>query len=718
MNVEAGLQLSDLQGILRRRAKLVLGVALLVSLAAYWLAMALPNEYESYATVLVEPQSVDPDLVEAGVPESDLNRRLFLMAAQILSRPRLSRMVDEFGLYKEESNYLVRDEVIDLMRGQIRVEPVSPELEQKQAAPRGGFEIDQFKIFYRSASPVLARNVAQELANDFIEEHISTRVKVSQKSVEFIEAELGRLSEAIEKVEAKVAEIKDANPGRLPEDMAATQRRLERLTMELAAVRRDASIAQSDEGFYRSQSATARSLVGSTPAEANTPAHRAQILELALSDYKARGFTDKHPDVIKAQEEIRVLRAQLEVKEEAGSSGSYGELSAAAEAERARLRKEQAEQEVARLEQAAAQFQQLLNETPRVAERLDALEREYRHLFESYQDFSNRRLEAGLQANLERRQLGEQFRVLEAAFLAPEPAAPNRIVIIVIGVIFGLALGGGLGIVVEAADASIHEARQLQASLNIPVLASIPRIWFESDRLKQRRARLRSAAATAALVVFALAGGAANYWWVNGARPGPSLAGAEETAEPVADGGAAGEPAQRRRARRAPDVLRTLRPAPHALRDDARPGVSLPGRDASGGARHARLRRAVGQGLRDAHRRGRHRQDHAAARPARPARRQHGLRLPLQPQARAPRLLPDPVRRVRHRGDVPDQGRVPAGAEPLPDRAAGPQREDAADHRRGPDAVVRHARGGAAALEPRDPDARSCCRSCWWGSPS
>ncbi len=69
MNVEAGLQLSDLQGIVRRRAKLMLGVALLVSLAAYWLAMALPNEYESYATVLVEPQSVDPDLVEAGVPE-------------------------------------------------------------------------------------------------------------------------------------------------------------------------------------------------------------------------------------------------------------------------------------------------------------------------------------------------------------------------------------------------------------------------------------------------------------------------------------------------------------------------------------------------------------------------------------------------------------------------------------------------------------------------
>jgi hypothetical protein len=35
--------------------------------------------------------------------------------------------------------------------------------------------------------------------------------------------------------------------------------------------------------------------------------------------------------------------------------------------------------------------------------------------------------EAQVQAQLERRQLGEQFRVLEAAFKAPEPSAPNRV---------------------------------------------------------------------------------------------------------------------------------------------------------------------------------------------------------------------------------------------------------------------------------------------------
>ena len=95
MNVETGFQLADVWGFVRRRAKHMAVVAGVIALAAYWLAMALPNEYESSSMILVEPQSVSKELVEAGVPESDLNSRLHLMTAQILSRARLSRIIDE-----------------------------------------------------------------------------------------------------------------------------------------------------------------------------------------------------------------------------------------------------------------------------------------------------------------------------------------------------------------------------------------------------------------------------------------------------------------------------------------------------------------------------------------------------------------------------------------------------------------------------------------------
>jgi hypothetical protein len=121
-----------------------------------------------------------------------------------------------------------------------------------------------------------------------------------------------------------------------------------------------------------------------------------------------------------------------------------------------------------------------------------------------------------VQAQLERRQLGEQFRVLEAAFEAFKPSAPNRILILFLGALFGIGVGVGAGLMMEAADTTAHDARQLQTRFQLPVLALIPKIWLETDRFELRRRRLREALATASLVAFALVGGAINYVWVNG----------------------------------------------------------------------------------------------------------------------------------------------------------------------------------------------------------
>jgi len=521
MNAEAGIQLTDLAGILRRRAPVMGGVALVVVLAFYWIAMALPNEYESYATVLVEPQSVAPELVKAGVRESDLNLRLHLMTAQILSRPRLSRLIDEFKLYEDESRYMLREEVISLMRDNLRVAPVLPELEGERRRPGVEYESKQFQIYFRDNDPRVARDVAQKLAQDFIEEHIDARVKVSQKSLEFVDAERERQTERIAAIEGQVKQVKADNAGKLPEDMPSNQQQLARLNLELADARRRLAMAASDETFFRSQSSTARELLAGGD-EAN-PERRKQILELALRDYEARGFTEKHPDVIKAKLEVEAIRALLaDRRKEAGERNpadgpvNFAQQNAEAEAHRAALRKESEQREIESLQAAVAQVEARLAETPAVAEKLAALEREYKHLFASYQEFSDKRLNASVQADLERRQLGEQFRVLEQAFVAPEPVSPNRILIVALGVIFGLALGAAVGVLREATDPAVHDAHQLQASLHVPVLAAIPQIWLEADRARLRGRRIRTSFAAASLVVFALVGGAANYVWVNG----------------------------------------------------------------------------------------------------------------------------------------------------------------------------------------------------------
>jgi polysaccharide chain length determinant protein (PEP-CTERM system associated) len=532
MNVEGGIQIGDLWGVVRRRAKLMATTSVGIMLVIYWIAMALPNQYESYGTVLVTPQTVDPTLVAAGVPESDLNNRLYLMTAEILSRGRLSKIIDDLDLYADESQHMVREQIIDRMREDVGVAPVLPELGQGTGRRSIDEEINQFKISFTHRNARTAMQVAQHLSNDFIEQHIESRITLSQKSLEFINDELARLAGRIREVEGRVAEVKNANPGRLPEDMTTTQRRLERLMTDMAFAQRSLAEAISDEAFFRSQISNAPISAGAT-----SPENRLKGLNLLIAEYRAKGFTDKHPDIVKTKLEIEglkqaIARGEVEDAEGIDRPLSYSQQSAEAERRRAALRKGAADDEIVRLQAAVDGLQTQLAHTPAVAEVLDGLEREYRHLFDSYQDFSNRQLEAMVQAQLERRQLGEQFRVLEAAFIAPEAASPNRLLILILGSMFAIAIGVGAGILVEGLDSSLHSARQLQAAFSIPVLAAIPEILLEADLAAQRRSRIRTSLATAFVVCFALVGGVANYVWVNGS---PTFSSRDETAaKPVA----------------------------------------------------------------------------------------------------------------------------------------------------------------------------------------
>ncbi|MGH0034418.1 MAG: GumC family protein [Myxococcota bacterium] len=528
MNVDTGMQI-DLLSTVRRRAWLMASVGGIVFLLGYWVAMALPNEYMSYSTLLVEPQAISQQLVEAGVAESDLNQRLHLMTSEILSRPRLSRIIDELGLYREESQSMLREEIIDLMRSKVAVVPVLPEFnEDIPARQRDRMSLNTFRILFTSGNASTAAAVAQRLANDFIDQHVAARVQTTQKSLEFIGAEQERLRVAIVDVDRRIAEVKAANPGRLPEDQSTNQRILERTLSEMRDAQRVLDQARSEEAFWKNQVLTATSTAARDDA---SPSRKLQVLDLVLAEMRSKGMTDKHPDVIATRQEMAELREAIEAAGgEEEETLSPAQQTARSEEKRAALRVAAAAQEVQRLTDQRQEVEKRLEETPRVAEQLDALMREYTQLTMALADFGQRRQEASVQADLERRQLGEQFRVLESAFPAPEPSAPNRLLLLGMSLVAGLAFGSIAGLVVELLDGSVHGARELQGALGVPVLASIPSILLESDRAARTRRRFQLALAAATFTVFCLVGGAATYMWVNGA-PGfvqALLAGEEE----------------------------------------------------------------------------------------------------------------------------------------------------------------------------------------------
>ena len=535
MDDEQGLQLSELFAVIRRRRGLIATTAGSILLAAIFLASVLPNEYQTYATLLVEPQTISENLVSATQGETDLNYRLNLMAAEILSRSRLSRIIDTLELYEEESEEMTREEVIEMMRNQIQVLPVIPEFESTD--PRRPPELNTFQVFFRNRSARTAADVANRIANDFVEEHIQKRTRTSSDTSEFIEAELGRLAKQIQEVEERSAQVKATNAGSLPEDLRSNQTVQERTYDELREAQRTLAEAEGDVTFYRQQEITATSFLD--PRDQASPEQRLEALELRIAEYKARGFTDKHPDVIASHHEIEEIRAGLErdreTDDEDSRTPSVAQQNAAGERHRAELRVQSAKAEIQRLQASVDEFAQRIAKTPQVAEQLDALQREYEHLYESYREFSRKRLEAAVAADMERQVKGERFRVLESAVPPRQPTSPNRPLILAVGLLLGLALGGGIAVLLEAGDDSFHSARRLQAALRIPVLASIPSILLERDRALRRRRRVRNLALASVATLVVLAGSGVGYVVVNG-LPGPlrSLIEGEPPAEAAA----------------------------------------------------------------------------------------------------------------------------------------------------------------------------------------
>lgn len=515
MNLEQGNQVIDIVGFARRRGRLVAMIAGAALLITYWIAMALPNMYSSAATILVEPQTVDEQLVSAGVRATDLNERLGLMTAEILSRSRLSKIIQDFKLYEDEWKRMERSEVVDYMRDYVTVEPLLSQLEAGQPRNNREIEFNTFRIVFLHESKATARAVAQRIANDFIDRNIKDRTSITAKSLEFMRDRIASLSKDLADVEKQIADAKAESVGSLPEELNANQNSLQFATNDLRDAQRNLDSAQSDAAYWKNQALNSVGI--SSPNDTTSPVNRMRGLELERNAMIARGYTAKHPDMVRLEAEIAVLREQLKAR--AGREddpASIGEQNARSEQRRAEQRAAAAAQDVERLREEIANIEAKIAATPAVSERIDALTRTYDQLARSYQDFSERLEQASVQADMERRQLGEKFRILESAEEAFEPSSPNRILLLSLGAILGLALGIGIGLVVEVSDSSVHDSTQLQAALGIPVLASVPRITLEADRVARARRMRREVLAAVGVVVFVLIGGAATYVFVNG----------------------------------------------------------------------------------------------------------------------------------------------------------------------------------------------------------
>src|SRR5712671_1361993 len=182
--------LTDYWEIFLRRWRWIVIPAVAIALAVFMVTLRLPKLYKSETLILVDPQKEPADYVKATI-SGDVTDRLQTISQEILSRTRLQKIIDQFGLYKEQKN-LVQEDIVELMRKDITLDIVT------DPRARPGTGVGGFKIAYSGSTPALAQQVTRQIASLFIEENLKVREQQAEGTNEFIESELNKARETLQ----------------------------------------------------------------------------------------------------------------------------------------------------------------------------------------------------------------------------------------------------------------------------------------------------------------------------------------------------------------------------------------------------------------------------------------------------------------------------------------------------------------------------------------
>ena len=440
----------------------------------------LPKRFTSQTLVLVDQQTVSPDLVKPVVTEAT-NQRLASMQEQILSRSHLQPIIEKFGLYATDRDSVHMEDLVMRLRAAIEVTPLEP-MQGTQNRQLPGFHIN-----VTFDNPQVAQRICSEITTMFMEQNSREIDVQGTNTTDFFAQHVEEAKRNLDDQDAKLAEFKKKYMGSLPDQEQANLGLLTGMNTQLEGITQAVNRAQQDkamtESLMASQLATWKAVNrGETPSE--TLDQQLSALQDQLNSLQAR-YTPDHPDVIKAKNQIEQLKKRMAEAPKGGNTQSNSQANAVEPAViqqyRAKLRQD--DLNVAGLIRQQAKMQSDINvlqgkiqSTPAVEQQFKELTRNYQTALDGYNDLLKKHDQSAIARDLNRQQHGENLRVLDPPSLPMTPSFPKKPVFAGAGAGGGLALGLAILYMLAAFDPSMHTERDVEICMQLPVLALVPNV--------------------------------------------------------------------------------------------------------------------------------------------------------------------------------------------------------------------------------------------------
>jgi uncharacterized protein involved in exopolysaccharide biosynthesis len=317
----------------------------------------------------------------------------------------------------------------------------------------------------------------------FISANLQNQTDATAGSTDFIKEQLNNAKTTRDDQDAKMAEFERKYLGMRPEDEGNNISFLNSLNTQLEASTQALGRMEQDKSLMESMLA---SQATATPATVS-PQTQEQQLQSLLSkqaDLTLR-YGANYPDVIAINRQIAGLRAKMA---HPSSTPAYagtpspatggGNDSVAVQDLRARIRAndqaiQQKHTEQAQIDKQIHDYQTRIQSTPQVEEEYKQLTRDTQTSQALYDSLSSKLNQAQMATDLQNRQEGETFSVLDAANLPDNPTFPKRRVFASGGLAGGFALGLLFVALLEYRDTALRTERDIWAFTQLPTLAVI-----------------------------------------------------------------------------------------------------------------------------------------------------------------------------------------------------------------------------------------------------
>lgn len=526
---------SEYFAILKKRRRLLLNVAVPVAALGALLAIGLPDVYRSSGLIEIEEASRLGSVVAREEAEARYaDQYVQSLSTTVLSSSNLRKLLETSVLYDDQQADI--DAALRQLKDDINVNIVTVEI----LDPNTGRErevVSAFTVAYENRDSQRAYEGASWLVDAFLEQNRRDRQGQAASTAEFFAAEAERMRKHVASLEARLAEFKEKNAGRLPDltevninVMDRTESEIRNVEMQMQALRRERVFLEAQlqqarsvapetgnlrqlEEQYRQRSASydeshpdmialrrqieqlrAGGSVAGTSLQAQLQTQRS-----ILNEARQR-YSDDHPDIRRIMRNIDSLEARI-------AAGETSESSSTVESPMAmqlRTQLNAADTQIAALQARGAELRAKLTDLESRLSAAPAVEREFQAVTRDlagarakYDELLRRQMDAEVSEAAIAGGTADKFRVASKPSRPREPAKPARLAIFLVGLVLAVMAGFTAIVAAQMFDQTVRGVRDVRDILNVTPLVSVPVIETAGAAQLRRREALVFLARTA-----------------------------------------------------------------------------------------------------------------------------------------------------------------------------------------------------------------------------